>query len=59
MANPQSPVGSVESSNEERENEGSLGSYDSPSDPYPSPKMKQSSSPQDEDYIPEEDVYEH
>jgi hypothetical protein len=29
------------------------------SDPYPSVKRKRSSDPQDEDYVPEEEVYEH
>jgi hypothetical protein len=42
----QSPVGQVVSSNEESENnDGSLGSYESPSDPCPSVKRKQSSGP--------------
>jgi hypothetical protein len=56
---PQSPLGWVVSSNEESENDGSVGSYESPSNPCSSPKRKQSSGPQDEDYIPQEDVYEH
>jgi hypothetical protein len=60
MADPQSPVGQVVSSNEEsKNNDEILGSYESPSDPCPSVKRKRSSSPQDEDYIPEEEVYEH
>jgi hypothetical protein len=42
---PQSLVGQVVSGNEESENDGSLGSYESPSDPCPSVKRKQSSSP--------------
>jgi hypothetical protein len=47
------------SDNEESEqNDESLGSYESPSDPCPSIKRRQFSGPQDEDYIPEE-VYEH
>jgi hypothetical protein len=53
-------VGQVGSGNEESENnDGSLGSYESPSDPYPSVKRKRSSDPQDEDYVPEDEVYEH
>jgi hypothetical protein len=52
---PQSPVGWVVYSNEERENDGSLGSYESPTDPCLSPKRKRSSGPQDEDYVPEEE----
>jgi hypothetical protein len=60
MADPQSLVGQVVSGNEETEkNDGSLGSYESPSDPCPSVKRKRSSSPQDEDYVPKEEVYEH
>jgi hypothetical protein len=60
MADPQSPVGQVVSSNEEsKNNDEILGLYESPSDPCPSVKRKRSSSPQDEDYIPEEEVYEH
>jgi hypothetical protein len=47
-------------SNEESENnDGSLGSYESPSDPCTSVQRKRSSGPQDENYIPEEEVYEH
>jgi hypothetical protein len=56
---PQSPVGRVVCSNEESENDGSSGSYESPSDPCPSIKRKRSSSPQDEDHVPKEGVYEH
>jgi hypothetical protein len=60
MADLQSLVGQVVSGNEEsKNNEGSLGSYESPSDPCPSVKRKRSSGPQDEDYIPKEEVYEH
>jgi hypothetical protein len=60
MADPQSLVAQVASENEESEqNEGSLGSYESPSDPCPSVKRKQSSGPQDKDYVPEEEVYKH
>jgi hypothetical protein len=57
---PQSPVAQVVSNNEESEqNDGSSGLHESPSDPYPSVKRKRCSSPQDEDYVPEEEVYEH
>jgi hypothetical protein len=57
---PQSPVAQVVSGNElSEQNDGSLGSYEFPSDPFPSIKRKQSSGPQDEDYVPEEEVYEH
>jgi hypothetical protein len=60
MTDPQSPVGQDVSGNEESENnDGSLGSYESPSDTCPSVKRKRSSGPQDEDYVPEEEVYEH
>jgi hypothetical protein len=60
MVDPQSPVGQVVSGNEERENnDESVGLYESPSDPCPSVKRKRSSGPQDEDYIPKEEVYEH
>jgi hypothetical protein len=59
MADPQSTVGQVVSSNEESENDGSLGSYVSPTDPCSSPKRKGSSGPQDDDYVPKEEVYEH
>jgi hypothetical protein len=56
----QSRVGQVVSGNEESENnDGSLGSYESPSDPCPSIKRKRSSGPQDEDYVSEEEVYDH
>jgi hypothetical protein len=48
------------SGNEERErNDRSLGSYESPRDPSPSVKRKRSSGPQDEDCVPENEVYEH
>jgi hypothetical protein len=48
------------SGNEEsKNNDGSLGLYESPSDPCPSVNRKRSSGPQDEDYILEEEVYEH
>jgi hypothetical protein len=60
MADLRSLVGQVVSGNEEsKNNEGSLGSYESPSDPCPSVKRKRSSGPQDDDYIPKEEVYEH
>jgi hypothetical protein len=60
MADPQSPVGQVVYGNEESENnDRSLGSYESPSDPCPSVKRKRSFGPQDEHYVPGEDVYEH
>jgi hypothetical protein len=59
MADPQSPVGRVVSTNEESEYDGSLGSYESPNDPCLSVKRKWSSGPQDEDSVPEEEVYEH
>jgi hypothetical protein len=49
----------VSGNEESKNNEGSLGSYESPSDPCPSVKRKRSSGPQDEDYIPKEEVYEH
>jgi hypothetical protein len=52
-------VGQVVSGNEESENDGGLGSYESPSDPCPSVKRKQYSIPHDDDYVPEEEVYEH
>jgi hypothetical protein len=56
----QSRVGQVVSGNEESENnDGSLGSYESPSDPCPLIKRKRSSGPQDEDYVSEEEVYDH
>jgi hypothetical protein len=57
---PQSPMVVVVSNNKESEqNDGSSGSYESPSDPCPSVKMKRSSDPQDENCVPEEEVYEH
>jgi hypothetical protein len=60
MADPQSPVAQFVFDIEESEqNDGSSGSYEFPSDPYPSVKMMWSSDPQDEDYVPEEEVYEH
>jgi hypothetical protein len=60
MADPQSLVGQVMSGNKESENnDRSLGSYESPSDPYPLVKRKRSSGPQDDDYVAEEEVYEH
>jgi hypothetical protein len=59
MEDPQSLVGRVVSGNEKSKNDGSLGSYASPSDPCLSIKRNQSSSPHDEDYVPEEEVYEH
>jgi hypothetical protein len=59
MADPQSLVGQVMSGNEESENnDKSLDSYESPSDLCLSVKRKRSSGPQDEDYIPKEEVYE-
>jgi hypothetical protein len=59
MADPQRLVAQVVSDNEESEqNDGSSGSYESPSNPCPSVKRKRSSSPQDVDYVPEEEVYE-
>jgi hypothetical protein len=60
MADSQSQVAQAVSDNEESEqNDGSLGSYESPSNPCLSVKRKRSSGPHDEDYIPEEEVYEH
>jgi hypothetical protein len=60
MADPQSLVAQVVSDNEESEqNDRSLGSYESPSDPCPSVKRKRSSGPLDENYVIEEEVYEH
>jgi hypothetical protein len=60
MADPQSLVAQVVSDNEEsKQNDGSSGSYESPSDPCPSVKRKRSFGPRDEDYILEEEVYEH
>jgi hypothetical protein len=52
-------VGRVVSSNEESENDKSLGSYESPSDPCLLIKRKRSSSPHDKDYVPEEEIYEY
>jgi hypothetical protein len=60
MAVPQSLVAQAVSDNEESEqNDESLGPYESPNNPCPSVKRKRSSSPQDEDYVPEKEVYEH
>jgi hypothetical protein len=59
MVDPQSPVGRVVSSNDESENDESSVLYESPSDPCPPVKRKQSSGPQDEDYVQQEEVYEH
>jgi hypothetical protein len=60
MVDPQSLVGQLVSYNKESEqNDGSSGIYGSPSDQCPSVKQKRSSSPQDEYYILEEEVYEH
>jgi hypothetical protein len=60
MVDHRSPVAQVLSGNEESEqNDESLGSYESPSDPCPSVKRKRSSGPQNENYVPEEEVYEH
>jgi hypothetical protein len=60
MVDPQSPVAQVVSGNEEsKQNDKSSGSYESLSDPCLLVKRKRSSSPQDEDYIVEEEVYEH
>jgi hypothetical protein len=60
MADPQSLVAQVVSDNEESEqNNGSSGSYESPSDPCSSVRRKRSSGPHDEDYVTEEEVYEH
>jgi hypothetical protein len=59
MVDPQSPVSRLVFTNKESENDGSLGSYESPSDPCPSVKRKWSCDPQDEDYEPEGEVYEH
>jgi hypothetical protein len=54
---PQSAVAQAVSDNEEsKQNDGSPISYESPSDPCRSVKRKRSSSLQDEDYIPEEEV---
>jgi hypothetical protein len=59
MTDPQSLVGWVVCSKKESENDRSSGSYESPSDPCPLVKRKRSSGPQHEDYIAEEEVYEH
>jgi hypothetical protein len=60
MIDPPSLVAQVVSDNEESEqNDECLGSYESPSDPCPSVKRKRSYGPQDKDYVPEEEVYEH
>jgi hypothetical protein len=60
MADPQRIVGQLVSGNEESgQNDGSSSSYESLSDPCPPVKRKQSSGPQDEDYIPEEVVCEY
>jgi hypothetical protein len=57
MVDPQSAVAQAVSDNEEsKQNDGSPISYESPSDPCRSVKRKRSSSLQDEDYIPEEEV---
>jgi hypothetical protein len=47
------------SGNEESENDGNLGSYESPSDPCSSVKRERYSGPHDEDHVPEDEVYEH
>jgi hypothetical protein len=47
------------SGNEESENDGSLGLYESPNDPYLLVKRKRSSGLKDKDYVPEEEVYEY
>jgi hypothetical protein len=52
-------VGQIESDNEESENDGSSDSYESPPDPYHQAKRKRSSSSQNKDYVPKEEVYEH
>jgi hypothetical protein len=50
---PQSPGAQVVSDNKENEqNDRSISSYESPSNPCLSIKRKRSSDPQDEDYIP-------
>jgi hypothetical protein len=59
MVDPKSPVSQVMSGNEESENDRSLDSYESPSDPCLSVKRKRSSGPQDEDYVPKEEVYKY
>jgi hypothetical protein len=57
MVDPQSLVSRIESCNEESENDGSSDSYESPPDPFSQPKIKRSSGPRDEDYVPKEEVY--
>jgi hypothetical protein len=53
-------VAQVVFGNEESDqNDGSSGSFESPSDPCPLVNRKQSSSPQDENCVLEEEVYEH
>jgi hypothetical protein len=60
MADPHSPVTQVVFDNEESEQkDGCSASYESPSDPCPSVKRKRCSGSQDENYAPEEEVYEH
>jgi hypothetical protein len=59
MADPQTPMDQIAFGNKESENDGSLGSFESPPDAYPQPKRKWSSGPQDEEYVLEEEVYEH
>jgi hypothetical protein len=59
MADPQSPVGQVSGNEDSKQNDRSSGSDESSSDPCSSVKRKQSSGPQDEDYIPEEEAYKH
>jgi hypothetical protein len=60
MVDTKSPVGQVVSSNEEsKKNDRSSGSYEFPRDPCLSVKRKRSSGPQEKDYVPEEEVYEH
>jgi hypothetical protein len=57
MADPQSPVAQVVSDNEEsKQNDGSSGLYESPTNPCSSVKRKRSSDPQDEEYVLEEEV---
>jgi hypothetical protein len=52
-------VAPVESGNDGSKNEESLDLYESPSTPYPQCKRQQSSGPQDEDFVSEEEVYDH
>jgi hypothetical protein len=59
MADPHTPMGQIKFANEESENDRSLDSCESPPDPYPQRKRKQSSAPHDKDYIPKEEVYKH